>query len=91
LIIEGLFEKNFGITLSNFCAQSNSKETGKPNYSSLVSLADTLDHLLSRQKEELSAHRESKQELPVLSRNKNLFSLKEIQAMGVPEKVTKIK
>jgi hypothetical protein len=29
--------------------------------------------------------------LPVLSRNKNLFSLKEIQAMGLPEKITKIK
>ena len=57
LIVENLFEKNFGSTLSNFCAQSNPKETGKPSYSSLVSLADTLDHLLTRQKEELSAHR----------------------------------
>jgi hypothetical protein len=83
MIVENLFEKNFGNTISNFCLQNNRQDGSKANYSSVLAFADTLDQLMNLQKQENSAHRESKKELPVLARSKNLFSSKEINLVGL--------
>lgn len=48
MIVEGLFEKNFGSTISAFCQSNTRLDNGKANYSSITALADTLDHLLHR-------------------------------------------
>lgn len=78
MIVEGLFEKNFGSSLSAFCQNNARLESGKANYSSIAALGDKLDQLVHRTREEDSVHRDSKQELPTLARNRNLFSSKEV-------------
>ena len=46
---------------------------------------------MSRQKQENAVRRESKQELPVLARNKNQLSSKEIKIVSVKERLEKVR
>jgi hypothetical protein len=89
MIVEGLFEKNFGSTLSNFCQSNTRLESGKASYSSISALADTLDQLVHRTHEQDSVHRDSRQELPTLARNRNPFSCKEVVQVGLRERLEK--
>lgn len=60
MIVENLFEKNFGSTLSAFCQNNTRLDSSKASYSSISALADTLDQLLHRTYEQDSEHRDSK-------------------------------
>ena len=66
--------------LNSFCSQNIKPENNKQHYSSIGELAETLDDMMI-QKKSSQIQFEIKNDLPVLSRQKNMYSSKSVQSL----------
>ena len=82
MIVENLFEGQFGMGLNYFCTQNNKTENNKHSYLSIGDLADTLDDLMI-QKKDSQIQFEARNEIPALTRQKLMMSNKDIKSLNL--------
>lgn len=82
MMVESMFENKFGMGLNSFCSQNSKQENHAPSYLSIGELADTLDDMMI-QKKSSQIQFEVKNDVPVLSRQKNMFSSKSIKILSL--------
>ena len=87
LLVEKMFEKNFGMTVGEFCAKGSHNDNPRSSYSSIAALSNLLDAVIENSKEKGSMQQlEVKQELPVLHRTLNRISDFEVDTISNRDK-----
>ena len=76
MIVQNLFEKNFGLSLNNFCIQNGKTQNNKINYSNVNELTEMLDRMMQKPHEIEDIHESKKNDNPSVSKNKSIFSSK---------------
>ena len=76
--------------LNSFCSQNIKTDNSKQHYLSIGELAETLDEMMIMKKSS-QIQFESRNDLPVLARQKNMLSSKSIKTLTLAERVEKIR